>query len=436
VNSWDFFDTLLGRSTGREPWRLFDLVDGPDFRPLRQRAEAEAPDKTLDGIYRQLGFITDWPAPRLEQLRAREWQLEMAAAYPIVENTRRVAAGDLIVSDTYLTADEIRQLADRIGLPAGIEIVATYGGKHHGTVWPGVAARGIVRHFGDNRRSDVTTPRAAGIVADYYRGAEWTRSEQSLANVGLWAAAGAMRAVRLQNPHPAGSLESELWNCQAAGNVGFLWAAAAAVRHFARETGRRRILFCSRDTILLQRVFSTLYPDIESKVFWASRQVYTHPTPTYLDYARQEITPDSLVVDLHGTGASLQRFRESSGLEIHAVVVVGLCGGQRRRLMHATTLTDAVAVADGTSIEVCNYDTGGRVVDVTPSGPVRDRVEYDAARVQVFHDAVAAACRVAVAPSRPPSRQELARLCRQSCQMVPQILRRQHVAFHPHTCPH
>lgn len=430
VNSWDFFDTLSGRATGREPWLLFDAVGGPEFRQLRQRAESESADKTLVGIYRRLAEITGWPAAKCDGLRAREWDLELAAAFPIVANVRQVSAGDAIVSDTYFTETEVRQLADRIGIPQTVRIVATYGGKHHGWVWEKLDCQTIVRHYGDNKHADAVVPRRHGVRGEHFDGAEWTKAEADLAKRGLAAAAGAMRAARLQDPHPSGSPESALWQAQAAGNIGFLWAAAAAVYAHAVSSGKRRVLFCSRDTILLSRVFAALYADVKSGVLWTSRQTYTRPSSAFVDYVRREVTDDALVVDLHGTGASLQAFRQSTGLTVPAVIVVGLAGGGRRGLMHVETLAEAPTGNDGTSIEVLNYDTGGRVIDCD-GGPVREPVEYDAAAVQVAHDAVASALRVAVCRCPAPSRQDLAKLVRLACGAVPRHVRRQHVPFHP-----
>jgi hypothetical protein len=423
MTSWDFFDTLLGRSTGREPWRLFDAVGGPEFRQLRQRAEREARDNNLEGIYRQLGEITGWPAAKVEGLRSREWDLERAAAFPIVDNVRQVAAEDVIVSDTYFSEAQVRELADRIGVPAGIRIVATWGGKHQGWVWDRVKP---TRHTGDNRHGDLESARKAGIAATLYKAGEWTRDEREVLKVSP-AAAGAARACRLQCPHAGRA--GEIWQAQSA-NVAFLWLAAAAVEAYRVEHGFRRVLFASRDGLLLQRVYAALYAT-GSGILWTSRQTYTSPSPGFVAYVREQLEPGTLVVDLHGTGKSLAQFVERTGIQVSAALVVGLAGGGRRRQMHVPALCEAIRMEDGTRIEVINYDTGGRVLDVRDGQPVRDQVEYDADLVQVSHDAVAAAVRCAACWAAPPSARELAKAAARAAAGAPVELRKSHVPFHP-----
>lgn len=422
--SWDFFDTLLGRSTGREPWRLFHALAGPEFAKVRCLAEAQAQKKTLDGIYARMAEISGWPAERVADLRRREWELELATAFPIHDNVRQVTRDDVIVSDTYFTEAEVRQLADKIGIPKGTRIVATCGGKHHGWIWEQLGT--VTRHTGDNRQGDLASPTKHGIAAKLYRAGEWNTTEKEFVR-SFPAAAGAARACRLQCPHdgPAG----DAWRAQAA-NVAFLWLAAAAVESYRAEQGFARVLFASRDTILLQRVYAALY-EAPSGVLWTSRQTYVHPTPAFVEYVRGEVTPGTVVVDLHGTGRTARQFVERTGVALPFVLVVGLGGGRRRKLMHAPSLCESLRVEDGTRIEVQNYDTGGRVLDVRGGTVIRDRVEYDVAPVEIAHAAVAAAVRCAASRAPPPSARELAKAASVSGAAVHRGLRKQHVPFHP-----
>jgi hypothetical protein len=430
MRSWDFFDTLLGRSTGVDPWRLFEVVGGEEFRAIRQQAEREADEKTLAGIYRQLGRITGWGPSDIGPLYRGEFDAELRAAFPIVANVRRVQPGDTIITDTYLDAGQIRQLADLIGLPADLRIVASYGGKHRGDVWSQFARDEIEVHTGDNIHADVYLPRRHRVRTEHYDGGGWTPLERRLDADGLWAAAAASRAVRLQNPHEPGTPEWSAWAAQAP-NAAFLWAAAAAVRHFADETGHSRVLFVSRSALNLGWVFDRLYPEFPSGTFHASRQVYRSPSGSFLAYARGELQPGTLLVDLHGSGASWAAFREASGIEATCVMVLGVAGFRRRRRMLVPQLSEAATSGDGTSIEVANYALAGRVIDVGGDTVERDELEYDPALVEVAHAAIASATRVALATSRPPSWEELAKLSREACAAVPAGLRCQHVVTHP-----
>lgn len=391
MRSWDYFDTLHGRTTGVDPWRLFDLVAGEEYRRLRQAAEA-ASDKSWRGIFDSLRRITGWSSSRVDELRDREEAAEIACGFPIVENTAQVGPGHRIVSDTYFDADQVRRLAGSIGLPDGLDVVVSWDGKWTGRYWRG-PGRATTLHVGDNARSDVAQAAAAGVEARRYAGGGWTKAERALDKAGRWQVAAAARAARLQNPHEPGSAAWRWWDGAAAANVPFLLLAAAAVRQYAEAAGRRRIYFVSRDSILLGRAYAALYPDAETGTFHASRETFRRPSPSFLTYVKR-LAGDTLFVDLHGTGRTMRQFATAAGLDLAYVFVCG----QQRLQAHAPHLATLQGIGTGTAVEVMNYHTEGRVIDVTAAGePARAAVEYDLEVVRVHQAAtllgVAACCR-------------------------------------------
>lgn len=391
MNSWDYFDTLHGRTTGVDPWRLFDLVGGEEYRRVRQAAEA-ASDKTWAGIFRSLRNLTGWSASRVDELRDREEAAEVACGFPIAENVSRLAAGDRIVTDTYFSEAQIRRLAERIGLPAGIDLVASWDGKWSGRWWQSPAGRQTARHVGDNLRSDVQQPRASGIEALHYTGGEWAAIERRWNDAGRWEVAGAARAARLQNPHQPGTPEAAWWDGAAAANVPFVLIAAALVRRYAEIAKPERVAFVSRDAILLGHAYHKLY-NTTVTIFHASRQTFRRPSQSFLTYVKQ-LAPGTLFVDLHGTGATMREFSRRNGIPMTYLFVCG----QERLEAHAPTLVTLRGIANGTAVEVMNYHDEGRVIDVQPNGePVRAAVEYRTDVVAVHRAAtlcgIAAACR-------------------------------------------
>ncbi len=371
MTSWDFFDTLSGRATGHEPWRLFDHVGGEEYRRVRQLAEIKS-DKTWPGIFRSLEALTGWPAARVAELREREWQAELAAAFPILENVRRVRPGDRIVSDTYFSAPQVRELAGRIGIPRSVEIVTSWDGKHSGAWWKTPAAAAAEVHVGDNHRSDYLEPRRAGHKAEAYTNGRQAREEQALADSGRWEVAAAMRAARLQNIYAEDGPAFRAWASAAQANVRFLILAAALVRQYVEAARPKRVLFVSRDTLLLQEAYRRFWQDIEVGTFWSSRQALTQPSRDYLTYVKS-IASGALFVDLHGTGRSVRAFEAAAGVELAYVFVCG----QRRLPARCHRLVDLPHIGTGTAVEVMNYDAGGRVLDVVDGEPVRATVEYD-----------------------------------------------------------
>lgn len=422
--SWDFFDTLCGRKTGHEPWRLFDVVGGHGYRAVRQEAERRS-DKTWNGIFATLQTMTGWPALRVRQLQDAEWQAELDAAFPIAANVAAVADGDRIVTDTYFSEAQIRELADRIGVPRSVEIVASWDGKHSGRWWKTPQAKAASLHVGDNARSDYSQATANGCQARLFAAAAQTQEERSVASSGRWEVAAAMRAARLSSPHAEGSPDQRLWVAAAQANVWFLMLAAGLVVQHARRAGVRRVQFVSRDTLLLREAFAAAAPDIEAGTFWASRETLKNPSKSFIDYAR-ESSRGSLICDLHGTGLSVRQFVDVTGVRLNYVFVCG----QRRMEPHYPCLTNLNGIAYGTAVEVMNYDDQGRVIDVVDGQPVRADLEYDVHPVRVHRAAALAGIRHAIRWPSNVFHEELWPAAKAIGRLVDRRLLRQHQVHH------
>lgn len=425
MNSWDYFDTLHGRTTGVDPWRIFDLVGGEEYRLVRQAAEA-ASDKTWVGIFHSLQAMTGWSADRVLDLRGREEAAERDCAFPIVENVRQFGSSDRIVTDTYFDADQIRFLAAKIGLPVEADVAASWDGKWSGRYWKSPAGRQTTRHVGDNPHSDVTKAQAFGVEAVHYRGGAWMPGELVLDEAGHWDVAGAARAARLQNPHQAGTAEAAWWDGAAATNVPFVLMAAALVRRYAQAAGLERVMFVSRDAILLGRAYSKLYGQ-GGGVFHCSRQTFRRPSQAFLDYVRR-VAHGTLLVDLHGTGASMREFSRRHGVELAYLFVCG----QERLQAHAPTLVSLKGIASGTAVEVMNYHHEGRVVDVTAAGePARAPVEYRTDIVNVHRAATLCGIEAACRPPEGVTAADVLQAAAGVSRAVPRELLAEHQVEHP-----
>lgn len=423
VKSWDYFDTLHGRSCG-EPWRIFDLVGGEEYRAVRQEAERLS-DKSWNGIFKTLREITGWSQACVDDLQDLEERAELACGFPIAENVRRFGPGDRIVTDTYFGADQVQALAEKIGLPGGLDIAASWDGKWTGRYWRSKAAREIETHVGDNPRSDVSQARAAGVEARHYKGGAWTKAEKDLEAAGLWEIAGAARAARLQNLHEPGSPEAGWWAGAAAANVPFVLAAAALVRGYVEAARPERVAFVSRDTIILGEAYGHLYPSDQTCQFWASRETLRRPSAGFLTYVKR-IAPGTLFVDLHGTGRTMRQFCQATGLELSYVFVCG----QQRLQANAPALVTLTGIGTGTAVEVMNYDDQGRVVDVVDGRPVRADVEYDLAPVAVHRAATLAGVYACCRPPQGVRPEHVAQAADVIRRTVPRELLRQHEVEH------
>lgn len=422
MTSWDFFDTLMGRACG-EPWRLFEAVGGPRYVPLRQEAERRS-DKTWAGIFDKVREVTGWEAGRVDALARDEWAAELRGAFPIAANVARVRPGDRIVSDTYFSTAQVRELADRIGIPRTVDIVTSWDDKWTGRWWRTEQAREAELHVGDNPRSDYAQPRAAGLAAERYAGGATTKQEAAWEKAGLWEIAAAARAARLQNPHAAGSPEAGWWDGAAAANVPFVLAAAALVHEYAATAHPERIYFVSRDAILLADIYHAVYGETVG-IFHASRETLRRPSESFVRYAKR-LAPGTLFVDLHGTGKTVREFSRATGIDLAYVFVCG----QKRLPAHAPALATLKGIGTGTAVEVLNYHDEGRVVDVVGDRPVRADLEYDPAIVRVHQAATLAGARLCCRRPRGVTPEHVAEAAEIIRKTVPKELLGQHQVEH------
>ena len=382
MRTWDFFDTLMGRACG-EPWRVFELMGGEEFKRVRQAAEQKS-DKTWAGIYRVLQRMTGWSDEKIAATAAEEFEWERKLAFPITANLAQVSPGDMVITDTYFDAAQIRALGDQIGLP-NVTIHASYGDKHHGRIWQDLKARRVpvTLHTGDNKHADYDMARRYSVPAQHYIDGAITTLERGLQNMGHWDVAALSRCVRLQNPYASTDARHMAYKKQASYNVPFLLLIAARLRQYIEEHKHRHVYFVTRDMGLVRKVFTHLYPDVPTDVFYASRQTFFHPTDTFLRYARKcAATPNALFVDLQGTGRSAKMFQDKHKIQLPYL----FCAAPHRLPVHVPVLYRIRS--HGTELEVFNYDTQGRVLDVVDGKPVRANVEYDVNLVEPAHKAV------------------------------------------------
>jgi hypothetical protein len=428
MRTWDFFDTLLGRACG-EPWRVFELMGGEEFKLVRQEAEQKS-DKTFAGIYKSLQKLTRWSDEKIAALAAEELEWERKLAFPISANLSQVRPDDTVITDTYFDAAQIRALGDAINLPP-VKIHASYGDKHHGRIWKQFkdAKTPVHLHTGDNQHADYTMARRYGIPAVWYSDGDYTPFEKTLQRAGYWDVAGLARCVRLQNPYDPRDLRAAAYHKQAAYNIPFLLLISVRLKQYMDANGREHIYFVTRDMGLVHRVFRHLYPEVSAETFYASRQTYLHASARYLDYARAcAVKPKALFVDLQGTGKSALAFQDKHGIAMEYL----FCAAPVKLQPILPVLYRIKSY--GTELEVFNYATQGRVLDVNAGQPVRDKLEYDVTLVEAAHRAVDCLLKHVFRVPKAPTEEIMQQVFQQNRNAL-RALVQQHVVDHKKTTP-
>lgn len=202
MNSWDCFDTLIGRHYF-EPKSIFHIIankiNDPTFVQKRIHAEKKSKSKTYEDIYKKLPKYD----PNLEI------QIELEYSFPIRSNFDKIKDGDIVVSDMYLSAQQIEKILRHHGLNKDIKIYSSYGGKRDGWMWKKVKKHhNIDYHIGDNIKSDILAARKHGINSIYFPGRLFTEVENFVKNYSYDLSC-LMRLIRLSNPY---NQNRYLWN--------------------------------------------------------------------------------------------------------------------------------------------------------------------------------------------------------------------------------
>lgn len=261
IRSVDFWDTLITR-WDPDPGTVFDymasLAGLVNFRQQRIAAERLARHRhgeyTLEDIYGALQEISDLPLARCQELMALELEAERAFAQPVQTTIDQLGASDVVISDMYLSADQMRAIArPHVNLDRQPFLVSA-GGKHQGAVWRKLRQAGIeARHSGDNYLADYVRAAQRDHQVSLVRTTRFSPLEQRFAQAGLNGLANLMRLQRLASP------EAGLLELQRRLNLPLLYLTALDLIHRVhREDGPSQLLFCSRDCAYLHGMYQAM----------------------------------------------------------------------------------------------------------------------------------------------------------------------------------
>ncbi len=381
VRSFDVFDTLVAR-IHKDPTSVFDLVENgfpfPNFKKLRMEAEAQCRG-SLDQIYQKFMELTGIDEGTAQSLRAYEFNCEKQNLFAIQKNISKVRDGDILITDTYYTKEEIAELLRSVGLNKRVEIFASYGGKYSGAIWPVVESRySIVEHLGDNLHSDIRSAKRHKITAKHTNESEYTRQEALLAQFNQSGIANLMRYLRLRNPYNEKTTKHRIWEEQSQYNVPILVLASLYVNDYSLANNKTRVLFSSRDCCHWIKIFSKMFPQYESVYFHTSRHLYRNPTPSYIEYVNSLYDEHTLLVDSQGTGVSSTTFfKNYLQTDVDSIFIV-IAGGRGK----------AMAYNMGHSIELVNYALEGTLVGFENGLPIRANPEYELRKVRPAHKCI------------------------------------------------
>ena len=318
VNSFDVFDTLLARKV-LNPCDIFSVIETkfpfPDFRKKRGDAQCNS-NGTMDDIYVKFGEMYGVEKDVCDKLKDFEIEMEIQYSYLIQTNCNRVKDGDILISDMYLSSEQIMRILVAHGFNKKVKIYASPAGKSSGMIWPLIQKEYTIQlHLGDNEYSDVQMAKAAGIEAEHTAIYSINKTEQFFLDASQQIFAILLRQFRHMNPYAFGTTEYELYNDQAAFNIPLLLLTSRMLHNILKTENRDTLLLITRDGCLLKHIFSLLYPTMKCVELESSRNVHKNPTQEYKNYLKSVYNKDTcLIFDVYGAFCSgRELFKELFG---------------------------------------------------------------------------------------------------------------------------
>jgi hypothetical protein len=332
VHCWDVFDCLIARRCVH-PNGIFDLMGrtlGEGFTADRLRAEinvrAAKQEVSLADIYDELQIANHWTPGERQRALDLEIGVEFENVIPISENLSRVRDGDILVSDMYLPSEIIMGLLRAAGLNKDVTLFVSNNGKGDGSMWRRLNRQfRILKHTGDNLRSDLLRPLLHGIPARLTEASAETLWERVLRCNGVPALSAYIREMRLRITHDQETSRA-VQRAQIEANFPLLLLASAALVQWCKQQNASHALMCSRDCVLwaqlAEKVARHAGSDLVVEYFLTSRVAALKSSDNFLDYASRRIKSDAVVVDLSMTGVSLAGLADRLGLkEVRAFVI-------------------------------------------------------------------------------------------------------------------
>ena len=337
LKTWDIFDTLITRRC-MNPHFVFRIMEQSlkigGFEKARLAAEKRVASRVsnynLDDIYNEFASIAKNVTPQiLENWKKFECDTEIKQAIPITENILQVKAGDILISDMYLSETIIRKMLEKCGLIVPVEVIITSNGKASGRIWKQIAEQNeFVFHIGDNEISDIKNPRDAGFdsaltILSRPNVVEKFLMQQDF-NFAMY-----LREIRLKNPYTE-EIKRKYWEIFTL-NIGILIILVQLIDDLQKKCGFEYLGFCGRDTHYLWLLYKKFKDDRNetpppSDYLYYSRKIIHTSEKEIAKYFLSKIdNRKALMIDLCGTGTHLNKLRLEQNID-YSILLCGLIG--------------------------------------------------------------------------------------------------------------
>lgn len=295
MNSYDVFDTIIGRLCYRGT-EIFELIENikkiKNFKNLRIQNESESIDKTYSKLEKILNM-------NMEEIKELELNMEYDLSFPIKKYLNLIKDGDILVSDMYLSEEQIRKLINK-HKHIDNKIYVSLGNKANQTFWRTPIAKNIKLHVGDNYTSDYRNAIINGINASWISNIETNDIEKYFINNFSKELGYIIRAIRL-------SIQEYTYYLTPYVTSTFLPIGILLCYYLfdiIKKNNIENVIFLSRDGYWFYHIFKILFPEIPSYYKYSSRLGISKSSKKIIDDINS-ISGSKILFDLVGSGKTI-----------------------------------------------------------------------------------------------------------------------------------
>ena len=306
INSFDIFDTLLARTT-KNPTDIFEIIEKKynikNFKNNRILSEQES-NGTFDNIYYHYKILTNENDNKINEIKNIELNTECKETIPIFSNINNINNNDILISDMYFNSEQIRKIFQYHNLNINNKIFVSSElnlTKFDKSLWKYIKKlHKIHTHTGDNIISDIKNSRKFVKSSKLTTIYKFTYLEEQLFNINK-EFCDFFRRFRLQNIYDEDTQDFKTVDIQNKYNLPLLLFMCFQINKELINKKLNKILFLSRDSCLIYKLFKTLYPNYNSIYFYSSRHINKNYNKDYINYVKNNYEHSTtLIFDLHG----------------------------------------------------------------------------------------------------------------------------------------
>lgn len=261
VNSYDLFDTILGRKINNrieffiKCMKNNNLIDFVSQRIIaEQKAKDENPYYNLINIYKHIQNHYQLNYSKTIDAINIELDMELNNIYPIYNNVNKLDNDSIIIVDSYYTSEQIKHFMSKFNL---IDIPIYTSNelsvfKSDGTMFTYLKKiYKIKSHTGSDLIADYENPIKNKIKASHYE----YKYNQMILYLNNKITSHTKNFFKMIECLCKNSEIEHVWNIQLYNNIPLLILFANILKEFCKEKNIQEIIFVNRSAILIKNIF-------------------------------------------------------------------------------------------------------------------------------------------------------------------------------------